>query len=166
MRFQVGRTINFLALLLLTHASNAQESKEAALQPLRAAVAEARTAKVEVLAPKSFERAVGLLQDARKISTRAVNRNSCATNLKPALRRWATRKSLRPASRAELASVIRSRDDALAVAAPQHAHAAWQSADERFRQAVDRIERNDADGARRKGAEAEVLLARRRIAGH
>ncbi|MES1196161.1 MAG: OmpA family protein, partial [Steroidobacter sp.] len=61
-------------------------------------------------------------------------------------------------SRKELLSVISARDDALNANAPQFAREAWQAADERFHDAVERIEKKDIEGAHRKGAEAEVLL--------
>ncbi|HVY23202.1 MAG TPA: OmpA family protein [Steroidobacteraceae bacterium] len=152
------RLMPMLLSVAALHAAQAQDAKTEFFKTIQAEVDQARADKVDVLAPKTFERAMSALQDAQKDFDKGrkherINEeiNECNQTLKQAQQFAAT-------SRKELFSVISARDDALKAEAPKYAPDAWHDADERFHDAVEKIEHKDIDGAHRKGAEAEVLL--------
>lgn len=151
------RLMPMLLCVAVLHAAHAQDAKTEFFKTIQAEVDQARADKVDVLAPKTFERAMSSLQDAQKDFDKGrkherINEeiNECNQALKQAQQFAAT-------SRKELFSVISARDDALKAEAPKYAPGAWHDADDRFHDAVEKIEHKDIDGAHRKGAEAEAF---------
>lgn len=144
---------------VISHApSRAQTTPDQYVAPLQAQLDAAKSERLPLLAPRAYARFTELLKSlqadvaAGKKSER-LQKESSETQQQLALARANAARS-----NDTLDTVIKAYDDALAANASQLAGDSWGKADDRFQQAVERVESNDADGARRKGAEAEVLL--------
>jgi len=147
-----------LILVASVHPAQAQDAKATVFGAIRGDVEQARQDKVDALAYKTFDKAITQLQDAEKDFDKGKKPEQINEEIKRAQQSLNDAKQIAAISRKELSSVISARDDALTAEAPKYAREAWQLADERFKDAVERIEKKDAEGARRKGSEAEVLL--------
>jgi len=138
--------------------SFAQASNDQYVAPVELQLSAARNERLELLAPRAYARAADALKTlqadvkAGKKPDRLRKESDDTQKQVAAARQNAAR------SQSTLDSVIKAYDDAVAANASQTAGESWIKAEERFKQAIERIESNDAEGARRKGAEAEVLL--------
>ena len=158
MRLIAKLIVTFLFVAMLQETAHAQVAKADFFKVIHASFDQARTDKVDVLAPKSFERALSQLQDAEKDFDKGRKPDQINEKLKSCDQYLKEAQQFAISSRKELLSAISARDDALTAEAPKYAREAWLVADARFRDAVERIEHKDSDGAHRKGSEAEVLL--------
>lgn len=157
MRLFVSLMIAVLSVTSLDVAY-AQDAKTDFFKAIHAEVDQARNDKVDVLAPKTFERAMASLQDAEKGFDKGRKQEQINDKIKECDQELKAAQQFATTSRKELFSVISARDDALKAEAPKYAPDAWHDANDRFQDAVEKIERKDIEGAHRKGAEAEVLL--------
>lgn len=136
----------------------AQPASDPYIAPVQTQLDTARAERLELLAPRAYARTSELLQTlqadvkAGKKQDR-LQKESAETQKQLALaRQHATR------AKSVLDTMIKAYDDAVTAQAPQLAGESWSKANERFKQAIGRIEADDEQDARRKGAEAEVLL--------
>ncbi len=118
----------------------------------------AKTARAELLAPEAWDNADAALRVyqkdlGNKTKPEKLQKQHAATQ--QALDKITTTIAL---SNKTLQTVIKAHDDALLVNADKLEAGQWNKALQRFRQAVAEVEDNDLDAARKKGAEAEVLL--------
>jgi len=137
--------------------SQSQSSNDR-LATLKTRLEQAKGNHAEWYAPKTLARATEAMQDVQKDIDKGRKPKRINEDLNTAEQLAADTEKFIASSQQELASVIRSRDDAMTANGPQLVADGWKQADERFRDAVVRIERNDVEAARRKGAEAEVLM--------
>ncbi len=146
------------AAFLFAAPAIAQESKEALFGEQRAALAAARTALVDVLAPRAFGQSMTQFQSAERDFDRG--RDAARVNAQLAASGQALQEASRAAeaARSTFATVLKTREDAIAADAARNAPEAWARASERFADAAARLERGDAPGAQKRSAEAEVLL--------
>lgn len=147
-----------LIVFTMMHAAHADDAKTNFFKGVHDSIDQARTNKVDVLAPKTFEKLMSQLQDAEKDFDKGRKPEQINEKLKLCDQSLKDAQQFAVTSRKELSSVISARDDALNANAPQFAHEVWLAADQRFRDAMEKIEKKDIDAAHRKGAEAEVLL--------
>ena len=145
-------------LAVSVQSAQAQDAKTNFFSAIRADIDQARKDKVDALAYKTFDKAVTQLQDAEKDFDKGKKPEQINEEVKRAQQSLNDAKQIAAVTRKELSSVISARDDALTAEAPKYARESWQLADERFKDAVERIEKKDVEGARRKGSESEVLL--------
>jgi len=136
----------------------AQETKESLFGEQRAALGSARTALVDVLAPRTFGQAVTAYQNAERDFDRG--RDAGRVNAQLATSRQALTEAMRIATtaRSQFATVLKTREDTVAADAAGNAPEAWARASERFADASARLERGDEQGAQRRAAESEVLF--------
>ena len=128
------------------------------LQELKAALDKARAERIDVLSPNNFAQALQAYEAAEKDAERGRNPDRVRGNVAKANEALASATSAAATARTELAGPFRALEDALTAEAPRYAPEAWERAAQRFREAANRIERNDLRNAQRRGAESEVLL--------
>ncbi|MGC3982026.1 MAG: OmpA family protein [Steroidobacteraceae bacterium] len=142
--------------MLLANLALAQSAD--VLPPLQSSLEQAKTARAELLAPRTYVKA----SDALKDLTKDVSGNAKADRIQK--KRTETQQAIDKTqqvvaqSNKTLLTVIKAYDDAVTAGAPKSQGEAWSKAEQRFKQAVSEVEGNDLDDARSKGAEAEVLL--------
>lgn len=137
--------------------ANSVLAQNGVLAPLQNLLAQAKTERAELFAPRSYARAtaslatleknIGKLKPDRLQKQQAETQQDISSTQQVVAQTTMT-----------LDTVIKAYDDAVAVGAPKTQGDAWVKAEQRFAQAVARVESNDLEGARSKGAEAEVLL--------
>jgi outer membrane protein OmpA-like peptidoglycan-associated protein len=125
---------------------------------LAAAVEKARADKLDVFAPKAFAAAVQASQNATKEAERGRNPERVATRVQEGEAALQKARSVADTAKKTLASVIKTREDAMVAEAPKYAPEAWTRAAERFQQAMRENESGDLPNAQKRAAEAEVLL--------
>jgi OmpA-OmpF porin, OOP family len=125
---------------------------------LAAAIEEARAERIDVLAPNSFAAALQAHETAMKDAGRARNPERVRVRLQEGEAALQRASASAAAAQRSFASVIKTREDALAAQAPKYAAEVWTRADQRFRQAMMENEGGDDRNARKRAAEAEVLL--------
>jgi hypothetical protein len=131
---------------------------DAPLAALREGVAAARAEAVDVLAPDAFADAERALAAAEKALASGRDASRVQRALDDARKALAAAGRIAGDTRVTLAGPITARTAALTAEAPRLAPQSWSRASDRFDEAVARVERGDADGARRRGVAAEELL--------
>jgi outer membrane protein OmpA-like peptidoglycan-associated protein len=141
-------------------------SLAAAQQDLRAtlfveadqALAAARAANAEQLAPATFQRAMESYQGAENDLTRGRGVDRVRTELATASKTFKQAKDTAEIASVTLASLIKTRADATKANAATFAAQQWTAATERFDSATRRLESGDVRGARSRSDEAEALF--------
>ena len=149
-----------LAFLLATFAAPA-----AAQQDLRAtlfaeadrALAEARAANAELLAPETFTRGAEAYASAEDDLARGRNMDRVRSALTNAARAFTEAGDAAEIANVTLAAVIKTRADATNANAATFAAELWAEASEAFDTAARRLESGDIRGARGRADEAEAL---------
>jgi outer membrane protein OmpA-like peptidoglycan-associated protein len=147
-----------VALLLTTTVVLAQDELRANLfGPAEARLAEARAANAERLAPTGFEQATERLQKAGEDYERGRNIDRIRTDLSEVVA--LLNQSIEASEIAEitLASMIKTRADALNAESPTFAPNLWLEAQEKFDAAARRLEAGNIRQAREISDEAEAL---------
>jgi len=147
-----------LAALLLVAPAMAQTPKDALFGDQRAALEAARAAMVDVLAPRSFGQALTAYQTAERDFDRGRDAGRVNAQLATSRQALQAANTAATAARGTFATVLKTREDAVAADAAKNAPEAWAKASERFADAAARLERRDEQGAQKRAAEAEVLL--------
>lgn len=146
------------ALLLLGAPAMAQTPKDALFGEQRAALEAARAAFVDTLAPRAFGQALAAYQTAEKDFDRGRDAGRVNAQLATSRQALQAANSAATSARSKLATVLKTREDAVAADAARNAPEAWARASERFADAAARLERGDEQGAQKRAAEAEVLM--------
>jgi OOP family OmpA-OmpF porin len=165
----IGMRLTFLAAcasLAIGIPAYAQDADlSAALTSQRSALDAARKEQVDVLSPKNFAAAVATLSEAQT----ALEKNRKPEKIREVLteseRALAQARTAAGTARTALATALKTRDDAVAAQAPEHAGEVWTKAAERFADAAMKVERGDVSGGQRRAAEADVLLRDAELAG-
>ena len=146
---------------LLSAAAIAQapsEARDALFREIEARLEAARGAQVDLLAPRGFADAVESVDRASEDFAKGRNLNRIRDRIADAGESLDAAEKAAEISRVTLEAALRTREDAVAVEAAQHAPEEWQRAAERFYEATTDVERGDVRAAQRHGAEAEVLF--------
>ena len=153
--------------VLLIGAASAQEANnvKGALAAQAAALEQARKEQVDVLAPKSFAEAASIYEQAGKDAEKNRKPDKVRAALATSERALANARKAAEVARTALATVLKTRDDAVAAQAPQFAAEAWRKGAERFADAALKVERGDVSGGQKRAAEADVLLRDAELAG-
>jgi len=122
------------------------------------ALAAARTANAEVLAPAKFTRALELYQAADNDLARGRNIDRIRSGLSSAVAAFKDAAEAAEIASVTLASVLKTRADAVNAHADTFAAEIWNEAGERFDTAARRLESGDIRGARSRADEAEALF--------
>lgn len=154
--------VHFLIVLCLTWFAATAYAQNAANDQVfaagRAAFAQAKKDEVDAYAPRTYAKAAEQFQQAERDFNKGRKLQSVQKTLAESQQTLIAAQRLAATARKELDTVIKTRADAVTANAAKFAPEAWKKGDERFAEALSRIEREDVEGARRKGAEAEVLL--------
>jgi OmpA-OmpF porin, OOP family len=153
------RSLSFAALAFLAQITIAQP------QDLRSTLFEqadrlleaAREADAELLAPQTFERALAAYREAESDLERGRNMERIRGSLTVAERQFTAAAQAADIARVTLASLIKTRDDAMGASAETFAADLWAEAQAGFDSAARRLESGDIRGARTRGQEAEAL---------
>jgi outer membrane protein OmpA-like peptidoglycan-associated protein len=121
------------------------------------ALAAARAANAELLAPGTFERGTEAYAAAEADLARGRGAERIRESLATAARTFKQAKDAAEIANVTLASVIKTRADATNANAATFAAQLWTEASERFDSAARRLEADDARGSRSRADEAEVL---------
>jgi OOP family OmpA-OmpF porin len=156
MSLAVRASVSALAILF-AHVAWTQ-TRDPQLDALKAAIDQGRAEQLDALSPTNFGDAVEAYEAALKDQERGRNPERVKTNIAKGTTALTNAGVAAETLRKELASPLRAREDALTAEAPRYAAEAWQKAAARFKDAAVRIERNDLNTARKRGAESEVLL--------
>lgn len=156
------RTLSLAAFAALTLAS---ASLAVAQQDLRAtlfveadkALAEAKAANAEQLAPSTYQHAAEAYAAAENDLARGRPQDRVRTDAAAAAKAFRQAKDAAETANVTLASVIKTRADATNANAATFAAQQWTSATERFDSAMKRLETGDVRGAHSRADEAEAL---------
>ncbi|MGE0115424.1 MAG: OmpA family protein [Steroidobacteraceae bacterium] len=133
-------------------------SKEQLFAPLQTGIEQAKAARAELLAPRSYARVNEALEELEKDFNKNVKTERLQKAQAELQQDIGRLQQVAAQSSKTLMTVIKAHDDAITAGAQQSMTAAWVKAEERFKRAVARVESGDLEDARSKGAEAEVLL--------
>ena len=159
----VGRSLSLAALAALTIAS---ASLAVAQQDLRAtlfveadkALAEAKAANAEQLAPTTYQHAAEAYAAAENDLARGRPQDRVRTDAAAAAKAFKQAKDAAESASVTLASLIKTRADASNANASTFAAQQWTSATEKFDSAAKRLETGDIKGAHSRADEAEALF--------
>ena len=122
------------------------------------ALAAARAANAEQLAPATFQRAMESYHTAESDLARSRNADRVRTELATASKTFKQAKDTAEIASVTLASLIKTRSDATKANAATFAAQQWTAAMERFDSATRKLESGDVRGARSRSDEAEALF--------
>jgi len=128
------------------------------LTALQTSLDQAKANRAELLAPRAYGKAGEAMKDLQKDVAGNAKPERIQKKRSDAQQAVDKTQQVVAQSNKTLQTVIKAYDDAVLANAPKSVGEAWNKAEQRFKQAVGEVESNDLDGARSKGAEAEVLL--------
>lgn len=158
MRKFLACTACLLILGNLTGISFAQEELRSALFEIAdQRLAQAREADAPILAPISWERGMDAYEDAEADLARGRNLERIRARIETATSEFGNAIEASEIAAITLASLIKTRDDAMNADAPTFAAEQWLEAEDLFESSARRLEGDDIRSARSRGEEAEVL---------
>ncbi|HEX7079901.1 MAG TPA: OmpA family protein [Gammaproteobacteria bacterium] len=151
----------FIALVfaaaLSCHAVAQQDLRATLFAEADAAREAAGAAEAELLAPQAFERGAEAYMRAEEDLARGRNMERIRNELEDATTAFNEAVEAAEIAKITLASLIKTRDDALNASADTFAAEMWMQAEETFNAAVRRLENGDIRGARSRADEAETV---------
>jgi flagellar motor protein MotB len=147
-----------IALLAITSATFAQGLRDSLFQAADRKIAEAEAANAALLAPANFRRAMERYADAGEDLARERNIDRIRVGLTEVIRLLDQAIESSEIAEITLASLIKTREDALNADAPTFAGEIWSDAQELFDEAAGRLESGNIRSARETSTEAENLF--------
>ena len=132
--------------------------REIFFAPLYAAITQAKELRADILAPGYFSDANQALKNLENYYGGKPKADRLLKDQVAVQQAITKAQQVAAESSKVLGSTVRAYDDAITAGAAQSQAEAWKKAEQRFAQAVTKLESNDLDAARSKAAEAEVLL--------
>jgi len=155
-RFRLA--VPLIGLLLLVTAAHAQDELRTSLfGAADAAIDSATAANAGLLAPTDFGRAMEIYADAEQDFSRGRNMDRIRSDLNEVVQLLEQAVDSAEIAEITLASLIKTRDDALNADSPTFAPGLWSEAEEVFGEAVERLEYGNIRQARENSSEAETL---------
>ncbi len=152
------RSLLSVLLLIAAQAAIGQDAlRETFFREADAARAAAIAANAELLAPRSYSRAVKEYNDAEEGLKRGRNVEFIRSNAAEAVNHFKTAAEAARLAATSLAQVMKSRQDAANAGAPELSPELWEQAQREFGDAILLLERGDLKGAKRKDIEATSL---------
>lgn len=145
-----------LAVLAHSPGAAAQSLRESLFQVADARLGEADAANAELLAPEDYERAMERYGDAEEDLARGRNIDRIRSDLAEVVRLLDRAIESSEIADITLASLIKTREDALNADAPTFAPELWIEAEESFEEAARRLESGNIRDAREISTEAET----------
>src|SRR5690606_19236224 len=149
--------VSILALLLAAQAVAQQDLRATLFAEADAARAAAFEAEAELLAPAAFERGREAYAAAEQDLERGRNMERIRNRLADSTQAFNAAVEAAEIAKISLASLIKTRDDAVNASAETFAADQWQRAEDSFTGAMRRLEAGDLRGARSRAEEAEAL---------
>src|SRR5690606_25149516 len=149
--------VSILALLLAAQAVAQQDLRTTLFAEADAARAAAFEAEAELLAPSAFERGREAYAAAEQDLERGRNMERIRNRLADSTQAFNAAAEAAEIAKITLASLIKTRDDAVNASADTFAAPIWANAEEVFENAMRRLEAGDIRAARSRAEEAESL---------
>ena len=149
--------VSILALLLAAQAVAQQDLRATLFAEADAARAAAFEAEAELLAPSAFERGREAYAAAEQDLERGRNMERIRNRLADSTQAFNAAAEAAEIAKITLASLIKTRDDAVNASADTFAAPIWANAEEVFENAMRRLEAGDIRAARSRAEEAETL---------
>ena len=149
--------VSILALLLAAQAVAQENLRDTLFTEAEAARAAAFEAEAELLAPTAFERGRDAYAAAESDLERGRNMERIRSRLADATQAFRAAAEAAAIARITLASLIKTRADALNASADTFAAQIWANAEDVFRNAMRRLEAGDLRAARSRAEQAETL---------
>jgi OOP family OmpA-OmpF porin len=147
-----------VAASLAAAPATAQDAPEAVFSEADARFAEARAASAELLSPENFQRALESYADVREDFTRGRSAERIPSGLAEVLRWLDQSIDASEIAAVTLASLLKTREDALSADAPIFAAELWTEAERLFDEAARRLETGTVRQARETSSEAETVF--------
>ncbi len=147
-----------IVCLLVSFAASAQQTSRASLfAQADEALAQARAANSQLLAPATFARGQEAYAGAENDLARGRNVDRIRSSLDAATRAFTEARQAAEIANVTLSALVKTRADASNANATTFAGDLWTEAEERFDSAARRLENGDIRGARSRADEAEAL---------
>ena len=146
-----------VALLFICFANGAasQQVKESLFQDATAAFESAKSTQAEILAPRSYAKAVRHYRSAEQKFERGRNLGTIRDDLVAAIDYFKRASSASRLAQSKMATLIKIRGDAETVEAAKHARDSWRRAEEKFSKAMIDLERGSTKAAEKNAKDAE-----------
>ena len=158
MKAKVRLVVYALAFGLLSGPANmsaAQQVKASLFYEADAALKAAQAANAQLLAPRSYNRAMKHYDDAKEKFDRGKNLDSIRDELADATQYFRQATAASEKASKELRSLIKTRDDAAKVKASRYAPDLWKRAEQNFSKAMIELERGANEPAKQRAEEAD-----------
>lgn len=151
------RLFSCVFLLFMIGSAVAQDLRSTLFQNADQLLQTARSADAELLAPDTFARGLEAYRNAEEDFARGRNMERIRGRLGEAERLFGQAAEAAEIANVTLASLIKTRDDAVNANAETFASTLWGEAEEAFGSAARRLESGDIRGARSRAQEAETM---------
>jgi outer membrane protein OmpA-like peptidoglycan-associated protein len=144
--------------VLLAVPAAGQELRSTLFTEVDGLMAEAQAVRADILAPKSWGKAMERYSSAERKLAEGKNLDDIRKDVAQATVHLGDAIKATELAKVTLAVPLKARDDATRVDAPKSAPQLWQQADAKFAEAGRKLEEGDVNDARKKGGEAESLF--------
>ena len=146
-----------VALLFICFANGAasQQVKESLFQDATAAFEAAKSTQAEILAPRSYAKAVKHYRSAEQKFERGRSLGTIRDDLVAATDYFKQASRASRLAQSKMATLIKTRGDAQTVEASKHARDSWRRAEEKFSKAMIDLERGSTKAAEKNAKSAE-----------
>ncbi len=146
-----------VALAFLAPAMGQGDIKASLFAVADSALSNAKKAQADILAPKSFDRAMKLYTDAEKDLEKGKNLDDIRKKLTEAGSYFDKSTEASELGRLTLEKAIAAREDAKEAGSATYSTETWGKAEAKFREGAAKLEDGDINNARKKGGEAEQI---------
>ena len=153
---RIPRIAGFIAMMFLfMDASAAQNLEQPLFSEATAAMNQAKKEEAFLYAPRSYERGMDNYKSARKRFARGARLDSIRSEVADATTYFLQAAKISQHTKTVLASLIKTRTDAMKVNAAGYAEDQWRHGEDRFHRAIDELERGADKYAKDNAAEAD-----------
>ncbi|MFQ5638304.1 MAG: hypothetical protein ACE5IR_09970 [bacterium] len=152
--------IVFIATNMNVAFTTAQDVKATLFKEAKPALQQAKQAKADILAPKSFNKGMEHYREAEEDLKKGENLEDIRKKLRAAVAYFTKAAEATKLAEVTFISSMKARSDARSVQAPGFASELWQKAEEKFAEAATELENGDVKDAKKKSAEAEKIFRR------
>lgn len=136
---------------------NGQQLKEPLFSEADQTMMAAKSARADLLAPKSYGKALEHYQKAQKKFDKEESIDDIRKELQQTVEYLNKALEATKIADVTLTSTIQARADAIEASAPKYSEGKWAEAEKKFRESATELETGDVNDARKKGSEAEAL---------
>lgn len=144
----------FLAILIASTNSYAQQTKSAVFKQADEAMQNAKSVKADILAPFEYSKALDFYQDAEKNFDNEKGIEKIEATLVEAVNYFNRSIDLSVSAKIVFANSLNAREDALSAQADKYANELWLKAEDQFIKATKEFEKGDRDDSYKESVEA------------